>query len=209
MRRGAGRFEGTGVAVTFDDGPHPDVTPRILEALADADAVASFFMVGDAALAYPELARAVVDAGHTVGNHTQTHRNLRLAPPWRVRDEIRRCQESLTEVTGVTPRVFRAPWGQLTRTAWRTSAELGLEVYDWTIAPEGWPKPLAPGDMVTVALDGIEPGAIVDLHDVPWHDDAGARTVEALPRILEGLVSRGLRTVPLGGAPARSAGPVD
>jgi peptidoglycan/xylan/chitin deacetylase (PgdA/CDA1 family) len=182
-----------GIALTFDDGPHPDVTPRVLDILRDAGARATFFVLGEQVRAHPDLARRIVHEGHGIGNHTDTHPNLQLTlSASRVRAEIVGCQDTVMGVTGVTPAVFRAPHGRMTRAAWRACRELGLASYDWSVAPEGWPKPKGVDELVASALGAARPGAIIDLHDVPWHDDAGPRTIEALPAILEGLAARGL-----------------
>lgn len=193
MSRGAKRMASSGVALTFDDGPHPDVTPRVLDILRDAGARATFFVLGEQIRAHPDLARRIVHEGHGIGNHTDTHRNLQLTwPARRVRAEIVACQDTAMSVTGITPNVFRAPHGKMTQAAWRACRELGLACYDWTVAPEGWPRPKKVDEMVAAALAAAGPGTIIDLHDVPWHKDAGPRTIEALPAIVEGLAQRGL-----------------
>lgn len=193
-----------GVALTFDDGPHPDVTPRVLDILDRAGAKATFFVVGERVAMHPELAKATTGAGHALGNHTQTHRNLRLATPGRVRWEIRTCQASVQRHAAACPTVFRAPWGKLTRAAWSECGVLGLAAYHWTAAPEGWPRPLSVEALTRVALEAARPGAILGLHDVPWHNDAGKRTIEALPAILEGVSRMGLDCLLL---PECEAGP--
>lgn len=195
MSRGNKRTASAGVALTFDDGPHPEVTPQVLDILRDAGARATFFMVGEQVRAHPDLARRIVHEGHGVGNHTDTHRDLQLTwPPGRVRTEIVSGQDAIIQTTGITPAVFRAPHGKMTRVAWRVCRELGLACYDWTVAPEGWPKPKRVDELVAAALAAARPGAIVDLHDVPWHSEAGPRTIRSLPAILDGLAERGLET---------------
>lgn len=202
MNRGLRAMASPGVALTFDDGPHPAVTPHVLQLLESWGVRATFFLVGERAKAFPELARAIAAAGHGIGNHTQSHRNLLMTGPNRTRLEIASCQRSIKATAGVTPKVFRPPWGKLTRAARRACAEHGLVAYDWTEAPEGWPRPRSPEEIVRRALAAASPGAILDLHDVPWHSNAGERTLAALPRILQGIEKAGLRfeTLPECGA---------
>jgi peptidoglycan-N-acetylglucosamine deacetylase len=204
--RGRRRFLGEGVALTFDDGPDPEITPRVLSILGDAGATATFFVTGERALAHPELLAAMRGGGHQLGNHTQTHANLLLTSPWRTSTEIALCQKSVSAASGVSPRVFRAPWGKLTPAARLACRHLGLAAYDWTVAPEGWPAPETADRIARLTLDAAAPGAIVDLHDVTWHSSAGPRVIEALPAILSGLAALGLATVTLPGV--QDAGPV-
>lgn len=207
MSRGLKTFAGDGVALTFDDGPHPVITPQVLDILDAARAVATFFVVGERVDDDPGLAREIARRGHALGNHTQTHRNLLLLSARRTSEEIRRCQKTVGDATATTPAVFRAPWGKLTRAARRECAAQGLVAYDWTIDPEGWPRPHAVDTMTAVALSAARPGAIIDLHDVPWFSEAGLRCIQALPAILAGLEERGLNTVVLPGVRAAAERP--
>lgn len=99
------------VALTFDDGPDPEYTPRILDALASSDALATFFMVGRQIEAAPAVARAIAAAGHDLGNHTYGHRHLWSLTPAASVVEVDRGAAAVADATGVTPRYFRPPWG--------------------------------------------------------------------------------------------------
>ena len=121
-RRGPANQDG--VALTFDDGPDPIFTPRILDILAQFDARATFFVIGKRAEQHPEIIRAIAAAGHEIGNHTYTHRPLWLLPPRQTRQEIDRCTHVLTTILGEPPRYFRPPWGQSNLAAVRHSARV-------------------------------------------------------------------------------------
>jgi peptidoglycan-N-acetylglucosamine deacetylase len=130
------------LAITFDDGPNPSITPKFLDLLARYEARATFFLIGRYARECPELVREVVARGHVVGNHTQTHVNLFRTVPAKTREELRRCQDSiagaLATAGGTAPVWFRPPWGL--RSPWLDAAarELGLRVAMWSLLPGDW-----------------------------------------------------------------------
>jgi peptidoglycan-N-acetylglucosamine deacetylase len=133
------------LAVTFDDGPNPSITPRFLDLLARYEARATFFLIGRYARQCPELVREIAARGHVVGNHTQTHVNMFRTGPARTREELRRCQDSiagaLAVAGGAAPVWFRPPWGL--RSPWLGAAarELGLRVAMWSVLPGDWRAP--------------------------------------------------------------------
>src|SRR5262249_52918163 len=133
------------LAITFDDGPNPAITPRFLELLQRYQARATFFLIGRYARECPELAREIVARGHVVGNHTQTHVNLFRTGQARTREELRRCQDSIVAalaVAGKGPPVwFRPPWGL--RSPWLGGAvrEAGLRAVMWSVLPGDWRAP--------------------------------------------------------------------
>ena len=152
-----------GLALTFDDGPHPRGTPAVLDALADVGARATFFVVGPLAERHPELIARIGADGHTIGVHCDEHvRHTDRDRTW-VLDDTRRALARLARL-GVTPRLWRTPWG--VRAPWTetVAAEHGLDLVGWDIDTHDWR-----GDSAESMFDATEPGlragAIVLAHD--------------------------------------------
>jgi peptidoglycan/xylan/chitin deacetylase (PgdA/CDA1 family) len=126
------------LAVTFDDGPNPAVTPKLLDLLDRYQARATFFLIGRFVREYPELVREVVARGHAIGNHTATHPNLFWLRQAQIRDEMRRCSDAISGATGQGPKWFRPPFGM--RNPWLAGVarELDLRVVMWTLIPGDW-----------------------------------------------------------------------
>jgi peptidoglycan/xylan/chitin deacetylase (PgdA/CDA1 family) len=194
----AGRGE---VALTFDDGPDPAVTPRVLDLLAERGARATFFLVGRRAAAFPDLAAEIARRGHRVENHTWSHPALSFAvsPPRVLAREVGRAQEVLARLADAPPRFFRAPAGFRNPALDPVLAAAGLTLASWT--RRGYDT--VDGRAARVAgrlLQGLTPGDVLLLHDGPTvqRTAAGVPVVlEALPRVLDGIASRGLSAVPL------------
>lgn len=126
------------LALTFDDGPNPAVTPQLLDLLDKYSARATFFMIGRFVRERPELAREVARRGHLVGNHTQTHPNLFWLTPRGVRNELQQCQTSLQDAVGTTAKVFRPPFGLRNPWVVGTARSLGMQTCLWTAIPGDW-----------------------------------------------------------------------
>jgi peptidoglycan/xylan/chitin deacetylase (PgdA/CDA1 family) len=126
------------LALTFDDGPNPAVTPLLLDLLDKYNAKATFFMIGRFVRECPELAREVAARGHLIGNHTQTHPNLFWLSPRAIRSELQECQSALQDAVGTAAKVFRPPYGF--RNPWVASSarELGMQTVMWTLLPGDW-----------------------------------------------------------------------
>jgi len=126
--------EGQLPLITIDDGPCPEETPALLDVLDHHGLKAVFFVIGEKVRAHPELAREIVRRGHQIGNHTMTHPQATFwcAGPWRTKREILECQKIITETTGVTPTLFRAPVGHRNLFTHPITNELGLEVMAWS-----------------------------------------------------------------------------
>ena len=195
------------VALTFDDGPDPELTPRILQTLADHDARATFNMMGWNASRHPDLVQAVVDAGHELGNHTWTHPDLVGQSARQTRHQVDLACRAIELAGGARPRWFRPPRGNLTGTAACAAAELGQDLLLWSVdrGPGGVATPAAVADHLARA---VGPGDVVGLHDGIGRgtfDPDGAlasrlrarRLVElaALPVALGRLQARGIRLV--------------
>lgn len=185
------------VALTFDDGPDPVHTPRILEVLAAAGVRAAFFVVGRHVERSPALAREIAASGHDLGNHTYSHRHFWTLPPAASRDEIDRGAAAIAEATGHAPRYFRPPWGAFNWAAYARAGQIGEARVLWSVRPEGWLRPTPGPRMAAFAVARAHPGAIVDLHDRGGHPWTAAETHAALPPMIAGLRARGFAVVPL------------
>jgi peptidoglycan/xylan/chitin deacetylase (PgdA/CDA1 family) len=183
------------IALTFDDGPDPAVTPAVLDLLDVHGVSASFFCVGERARRHAALTREIAARGHRVENHSDRHHNLfAFQGPVTVRDEIRRAQETLAELTGRAPVFFRAPFG--IRNPWLAPAlrQLGLRLVSWT--RRGYDGVLKePDHVLSLLLSGLAAGDIVLMHDGYCPRDRQGRPVilGVLPRMLDAIATRQLR----------------
>jgi peptidoglycan/xylan/chitin deacetylase (PgdA/CDA1 family) len=131
------------LALTFDDGPNPRWTPRLLEVLARRDVRATFFLVGSYAQAETALVRQIVAAGHLIGNHSWSHRNLALAPARCIEEELYRSKQALEQITGAPVRFFRPPFGARRPETLRTARRLGMVPVLWNAMTSDWKNPSA------------------------------------------------------------------
>ena len=182
------------VSITFDDGPNPVATPRILDVLRREGVQATFFVLGRHAERWPELVRRMAAEGHQLGNHGYWHRKLHRRSPAYVRDDLVRGTMAIERASGgVRPRVFRAPHGF--RSPWVTpiAASLGQRTIGWSLGVWDSARPGA-DEIARRALAGSSAGSILLLHDGDGYDADGDRlqTAEALPAIIRGLRARGL-----------------
>ena len=180
------------VALTFDDGPHPEHTPRVLDLLAEYDAVATFCMVGSQARRHPNLVRDVVDAGMRLCNHTVRH-DSRLArrPLPAIDRELVQASDDLHAAAGddVPIGYFRAPGGNWSRPLERTAARHGMRPLGWTVDPRDWSRP-GTAKIVAAVRRGVRPGSVILLHDGGGERD---QTVAALEKLLPWLTGAGYR----------------
>jgi len=168
-------------------------TERVLSVLRAEGVQATFFMVGARIRMAPALARSVVEGGHLVGNHTQTHAMLRRATPGQVRYQLQTGAATVRTYLGVEPGWFRAPGGGVTPVVRAEAAALGERIAGWTVDPADWRKP-SPDVLVRRVVGMTRPGSIVLMHD---GGGDRASTIAALPRIIGALRSRGYRFVTL------------
>ena len=183
-----------GVALTFDDGPDPDCTPAVLDALAAAGARAVFFLVGEQVEAHPELARRVSEEGHAVALHGFRHvEHDELGP--QARADLERGAAAVADATGQEPRLYRPPYGRFSEGSYAAAGELGLTPVYWSAWGCDW-EPIPAERIAELTIRDLEPGAIVLLHDSPRYANrpSAAPTAEALPAILAALHARGLET---------------
>ena len=188
------------VAITFDDGPDPRWTPQILDILKAANVKAAFFLVGVNAERYPGLVRRIVNEGHEIGNHTYYHPNLALCWPEHIRLELNATQLLLETITGRATTLFRPPYAadtgptQLSELApLKIAEDLNYLVVLENIDPQDWAKPGA--DIILRRIkQQRHDGSVILLHDAGGDR---SQTVEALPKILDWLHTRGDTVVPL------------
>lgn len=185
---------GEGCALTFDDGPHPQGTPAVLEALAAAGAKATFFLVGEQVRANPAIAREIVAEGHWIGLHCDRHRNLMRLTPVQVRRDIERAEATIGEATGVAPTIYRPPYGIPNAASLRLARSRGWRTLLWSHWGRDWEARATPDSVVNLLTANLHEGSVLLLHDA---DDYGApgcwrNTATALPAVLERLAERGL-----------------
>lgn len=181
------------VALTFDDGPWPGQTERILDILKSEGIHAAFFMMGVRVRMHPDLARRVAAEGHTIGNHTQTHPTLTRVSPDVVRAQMAVADAIILDTTGVKPRFFRAPTGAVNGVVRAEAAALGERVVHWTVDPKDWSRP-STGAVIARVVSATRPGAVILMHD---GGGDRSQTIEALPEIIRVLREQGFRFLTL------------
>jgi peptidoglycan-N-acetylglucosamine deacetylase len=185
---------GRGFALTFDDGPHAEGTPAVLDILARGGVAATFFLVGEQVLRDPGLAREVADAGHGIALHCHRHRNLLRLTPAQVHGDILRAQDAIETATGVSPVLYRPPYGILNAAALRLARGRGWRTLLWSHWGRDWEARASPESIAARVTDGAGEGSVLLLHDADDYSAPGSwrRTAAALPRVLDTLAGRGL-----------------
>ena len=176
--------EVTCVALTFDDGPHPN-TLKILASLDKRGAKATFFAVGSAVRVNPEIAAEIVSRGHEIAAHSNTHKNLRLLSSWQLERDFKLSKRAIREATGLRAKLFRPPFGYHNS---RVRELSGLPVVMWSVDPQDW-RTRSSKRIVADVLREIHSGAIVVMHD-PL-----TATANAVPVLLRELTARGYHLV--------------
>lgn len=179
------------IALTFDDGPHPTQTKRILEILARYEVKATFFMVGVNVENYPDAARAVLAAGHEVGNHTYTHRVLGGLSHEEIDEEIGRCEEAFEALCEYRSHLFRPPQGSVSPTVEADADQNDYSLILWSLDTRDWEDKNA-NRITSKVLSSVRSGDIILMHDYIGH---GSQTPEALEKLLPVLLERGFKPV--------------
>lgn len=195
---GLERTDGDRVALTFDDGPDPEGTPAVLDALDELALKATFFMVGEQVKAAAMLAREVAARGHEVALHGATHRPHREMNPRDSKDEPSYGLGTIEAATARRPRWFRPPYGVFNEHSYEAVKAVGLEPVYWSAWGMDW-ETISPERILDIVERDLEPGAILVLHDSAryGHRPDVAPTVEALPLIAAAASERGLELGPL------------
>src|ERR1700676_2389621 len=184
-----GRGDQPYIAMTFDDGPSAENTPRLLEMLKQRNIKATFFLIGQNAASNPDIVRQILADGHEVGNHSWTHPQLSKLSDDRVTTEINKTQDAIKEASGFTPTLLRPPYGAITarQREWIES-QFGLSIILWSVDPFDWTRPGA--SVITQRiLSQVRPGAIILSHDIH------KQTVDAMPATLDALSAKGYKFV--------------
>ena len=196
----ARRVEGArGVALTFDDGPHPSGTPAVLGALERGGARATFFLVGEQVRRDPSLAREIVAAGHAVALHGDRHRcQLRLTPAM-LDDDLARVAATVAEATDVAPTLYRPPYGVFSLAGLALVRRRGWRDLLWSRWGCDWRARTTSAAIARRATRDLSAGDVILLHDADTYSAAGSwrRTAQALPAVLEAVERAGLQTVAL------------
>jgi peptidoglycan-N-acetylglucosamine deacetylase len=181
--------DGPYIAMTFDDGPSPETTPRLLDILKQRNIKATFFMIGQNAERNPEIVKRILADGHEIGNHSWTHPQLAKLPDDRVTEEITKTQNAITNASGYTPKLLRPPYGSITgrQKEWIEN-QFGLSVILWSVDPFDWKRPGASVIQQRI-LAGARPGAIILSHDIH------KQTVDSMPATLDALAAKGYKFV--------------
>jgi peptidoglycan/xylan/chitin deacetylase (PgdA/CDA1 family) len=192
--------QGPFIAMTFDDGPVPANTPRLLDMLSARGIKATFFTVGKNVQAYPNIVRRIIADGHEIANHTWTHPWLSKMSDQGVRAELQRSHEALKTIAGVTPRMYRPPFGAITarQKQWIMS-EFGYPTILWSVDPEDWRTRNATMTHNRI-VSQTRPGAIILVHDIH------ASSIDAMPSTLDDLLAKGFRFVTVSQLIAMSQG---
>jgi peptidoglycan/xylan/chitin deacetylase (PgdA/CDA1 family) len=186
-----------GVALTFDDGPHPEGTPAVLEVLARTGARATFFVIGEQVRRRPEVLARTVQAGHAVALHGDRHRlQLRLSAA-AVAEDLARGVAAIEDAIGITPAWHRPPFGIYSPAGLRAVRSAGLEPLLWSRWGRDWRKWTTPGAIAARATRSVIGGDVILLHDADFYSarNSHRRTVDALELITTELKRRRLGTV--------------
>jgi|GEM_PF-327957 len=177
------------LAMTFDDGPHPTHTPRLLEIMAQRNIKATFYVVGKNVQAYPQIVARMVREGHEVANHTWNHPKFTAISDATIRHELQRTAKAIHSACGVYPKTVRPPYGAVTeRHRQWIYREFGYPTITWNVDPNDWQKP-GPSVVAARLVSGARPGGILLAHDIH------SGTISAMPSAFDQLLGKGFRFV--------------
>jgi peptidoglycan/xylan/chitin deacetylase (PgdA/CDA1 family) len=186
-----------GVALTFDDGPHPEGTPAILEVLARAGARATFFVIGEQVRRRPQLVAEIVAAGHQVALHGDRHRLQLRVGAAAIADDVARGRAAIEDAISCQPVWHRPPYGIYSPAGLRAAQSAGLRPLLWSRWGKDWRRLATPSRIAARVLHGVLPGDVILLHDADFYSSRGShrRTTAALALILSELDRRKVGTV--------------
>jgi peptidoglycan/xylan/chitin deacetylase (PgdA/CDA1 family) len=191
--------DAAGVALTFDDGPHPQGTPAVLEVLRERGATATFFLAGEQVERRPSLAAEIVAGGHRVELHCYRHRNLLRLGPREFLDDAERARVAIENAGGQAIADYRPPYGIFSGVNLRAVRRRGWRPVLWSRWGKDWTRRATAESIARRSSSGIEAGDVVLLHDADYYSAPGSwvRTAAALPLILDEIEGRGMKTISL------------
>lgn len=187
----------TGVAITFDDGPHPEGTPAVLGILEQAGIKATFFLVGEQVVRRPELAAEIAARGHVIAIHGYRHRPQPTMTATQVEQDIARAADAIEKATRTTPTWHRPPYGLYSPAGLQAVRARGLQPILWSRWGKDWRRLATPERIADRATANLTPGDVILLHDADFYSSSGSheRTARALTIIVRELKFRKIGTV--------------
>jgi len=181
--------EGPYIAITFDDGPHATLTPKLLDILKERGVKATFYVIGQNVAANPEVVQRAVAEGHEIGNHSWNHQSFTKGGGSGVAMQVNQTNDAIQSAIGKKPATLRPPYGATTASiSKRLNEEFGLKVIMWDVDPLDW-KNRNSERVTSEILKNTKPGSIVLAHDIH------ATTVNAMPATIDGLLAKGFKFV--------------
>lgn len=180
------------IALSYDDGPNARFTPRLIEVLRQENVPATFFWLGEQVKYYPQQAKQLAEMGFEIGNHTFDHKNPVKLSYQELYEELVSTQKIIQKTVGVTPRLFRPPYGSINKTVRQVAKELNLQIIMWSLDTEDWRLNSTKEKIVTKVMNKIRPGDIILMHD------RNTRTIEATAELIPLLRERGYKFVTVG-----------
>lgn len=182
---------GNRIALTFDDGPDPEMTPKVLAVLAEHQVKATFFLIGHKVEQYPDLAKQIAAAGHVVADHSYSHSNtIAIFPTAKLTADIKQGADIIEQATGKRPMWFRPPFGVTNPRYAKALKTLGMTSIGWSVRSMDTTKPDA-NILLRRITDSLKPGSIVLLHDTQQV------TLQILPQLIQQVQKRGMEIVGL------------
>ena len=186
------------IALTFDDGPNPRITPRILDMLQDKGIAATFFVVGRRVRRFGDLVARAAKAGHEIGNHGDHHVPLSVLSTRRIKRELSVCGDLVAEVTGRRPRFLRPPMGWFNARVLQAASDSGLRPVIGSVHPQDSRRP-GKETILRRLRSGVGPGGVIILHDGGWRIDVDrSQTIDAVDVITDELLEAGYRFETIG-----------
>jgi peptidoglycan/xylan/chitin deacetylase (PgdA/CDA1 family) len=182
------------LALTFDDGPDPVTTPKILQLLRQKKAKATFFVTGHQVAKYPHLAKQIVNEGHLIGNHTWSHRRFGQLNALQIRHELKQTNRLIESVTGTSTGWFRPPYGEINSAQKRWLKRSGYHTVMWNVDTRDW-SGISADRICNIVRRQAKPGGIILMHTLQGNGKKKYHTVEAAGRIIDAYRKRGYQFI--------------